>query len=134
MSDERTFALFIGGVPRTKGHMEVVNKATGAMRDRDVSRRWTDHCARALADHAKAIGWETIDGPCTVALTFYNTPAETSSAFGDWDTLARSTGDALTRARVYTDDRMVVDGHVSLRTAEPSAVGVLVLVTAGRPA
>lgn len=134
MTDEtRSFALFIRGVPRTKGHMEVVNKATGAMRDREVSRRWTDLCARALADHVKAIDWRTIEGPCTVHFTFYNTPDPTASAFGDWDTLARSTGDALTRAQVYVDDRLVVSAGVDLYETDAASVGVLVLVTAGRP-
>ena len=129
MTEARTFALFIAGRPRTKGHMSVVNKGSGAVRDSAEAREWTAICARALGDHARAIGWEKLTGACRVSFTFYGPHDPTDPRYGDWDTLSRAVGDALTRAKVYADDRQATGATVELEQHE-TLLGVLVMVVA----
>lgn len=111
---------FVAGDPKTKGSMEVRNKATGAMRESVIgSSNWRALMASAVRDdierrHAPglyagtglarpALPWP---GPAAVTLTFYLSPPARGSVpatwtwpvwerAGDLDKLVRNVLDAL---------------------------------------
>lgn len=76
--------------------------------------------------------WAPYAGPVTVAFTFFfdkprdpEIDSHPCGNQGDWDKLARGTGDQLKRAGVIKDDRLIWSGVVSKLWGDP---GVMVTV------
>lgn len=91
---------------------------------RDAHKSWRDAVAREAATWCRKHGMPApIDGPLELWFIFFM-PRPKSAAKRvqypatrpDWDKLARSAGDSLSKI-IYTDDARVVDAHVSKRFA-----------------
>lgn len=115
---------WVPGAPKTKGHLEVLNKQTGNVRETKDSVRWRMFVVeRVKADRMRRELTSPSRGPIAVRAIFWqNVPDVTvkSAGSGDVDTLARNVLDALSLnlrkalkgAGAYVDDMQVTSLHV----------------------
>lgn len=102
----------------------VVMREGRTEQSRDRHKSWRDAVASEAAAWCRKNGMPPpIDGPLELWFTFFvprpkSAPKRVQypSTRPDWDKLARSAGDSLSRV-IYTDDARVVDAHVSKRFA-----------------
>lgn len=124
----RVFELWIPGVPRPQGSLQIVtSKSTGQAFAKN-SPKLIDYRNFAVHEYVKAwAGAPPLDEPLRLAVVFYLARAKSHYGTGknskkikpsapawpqgmpDLDKLLRTQGDALTIARVISDDALIVE-------------------------
>jgi hypothetical protein len=132
----REIAFYVEGRPAPQGSKTI--SPTGAMREQSPylvgwAGGWSGGKARGKRIHGaveKALfRWFADNGvqPSELPVFPVDVPVEFTVTFHvetdpvdppDWDTLSRSTGDALTYGRAWADDGQVTDAHVRIRRAD----------------
>lgn len=122
-SEEPTFALWVGGVPRAWQRAGAHGRSRYTQRD---DRAWRQTVRAAwLAE----VGALSLSGPLSLTLVF-------AGARADWDNAAKAVADALGRrgwpdglAPAYRDDKQIVEAHVYLVPATCREAGAFIAVT-----
>jgi Holliday junction resolvase RusA-like endonuclease len=121
--DMRQLAIFVPGVPRTKGSLELRNRSTGALAGDRFEKQWAAMVTRKALD--AWAGGAPLEGPIAVRLLFAM-PTESvivnGPGAGDLDKLERSILDAITKAKVWRDD-VQVTSLSSRKVAAGAGVG-----------
>lgn len=129
--------LFVPGVPRTKGSLDLRNRKAGTLAGDPREVQWAAIVKRALIEDRSAGGHAPIDGPVGVDLVFLM-PTESvivqGPGAGDLDKLVRSVLDAITQAKVWGDDVQVVEMRVAkVDLSAPGQPGVIIRIDAHGP-
>jgi Holliday junction resolvase RusA-like endonuclease len=126
---ELLLMTFCPGAPKTKGSMRIRNAKTGTMTEAVAgSTHWKRLMAKQFGEQRHQP--EPWPGPVQVSAVFYLPRADVISVrAGDIDKLARNALDALTDAKIYTDDVNVVDLDLKKRPADSTrSPGVWLMV------
>lgn len=122
-SEEPTFALWVGGVPRAWQRAGAAGRKRFTRPD---DRAWRQTVRTAwLAE----VGALSLSGPLALTLVF-------AGARADWDNAAKAVADALGRrgwpdglAPAYCDDKQIVEAHVYLVPATCREAGAFIAVS-----
>lgn len=146
-----SLTIFVIGVPVPQGS-KVANSFGNGVRDTNAKKLkpWRADVSGCALDAAEKAGWDTLDHPCQVDITFYmpRNPShygtgrnagirKTRAPFWchvkpDLDKLTRAILDSLTDAAVIRDDSRVVRMNVEKRYAD-AATGARITVTPINP-
>lgn len=135
---EPDFHAFIVGTPRPQGSKTVFRN--GGMRESSIHLKEWRRTLTTFAIHHHQ-NRPPLAGPLTMNLEFVmprpkalstRNPTPPHTKRPDLDKLFRAVGDALTDARIYTDDSQIVTARVDKRIAQPGeTAGVSITVWQG---
>jgi Holliday junction resolvase RusA-like endonuclease len=139
------------GTPVAQGS-KVANRHGGGVRDSNAKKLkpWRAEVAGIVADTISSTGWQTLDEPCEVEITFFHARPQAHYGTGrnagilkptaphwkatapDVDKLTRAILDSLTTAQAFRDDGRVARLLVEDRYAD-AATGARITVRPLRP-
>lgn len=140
------FGLRVDGLPVPQGSKAVTKK--GRMYEANKNTKpWRAHVTELAERHVGMLdGWEPLDGPLRVDLTFHmprpashygtgrnshllkDTAPFYHSVKPDADKLLRAIFDSLTKARVWVDDSRAAVLHIDKVWTHPGDEGVTIMV------